>query len=39
MNSRMIKKTIFYETDFFMTQNAPQAILIKQNVLQARFFD
>ena len=29
----MIKKKIFYE------KNVPQAMLIKQNVLQAEFFD
>jgi len=38
----MIKKRIFYEKNapqarFLMKQNSPQARLIKQNALQARF--
>jgi len=40
----MIMKRIFYEKNapqarFFMKRNAPQARLIKQNALQAGFFD
>jgi len=40
----MIKKMIFYEKHApqvrsFMKQNAPQARLINQNALQARFLD
>jgi len=38
----MIKRRIFHENNapkarFLMTQNAPQAKLIKQNMLQANF--
>jgi len=44
MHPWMIKKNIFYEKNapqarFFMTKNALQARLIKQNAPQAGFFD